>query len=880
MKSCKKLLSLIMAIVIIATALPISAFGAGYAPSRPAMPTFISTTNSINVKWTKVKNASGYVLYKYNSSTKKYTKILQTTSLNSTVKSLNSGTTYRYSVKAYRVVKSKKYYSSYSPILVATTLPSKPVGLKAVPAVNSITLSWSRVIGATSYTVYRYNSSTNAYTKLGTTKNLSYKINSLKEGTKYSYAVMATKALNNKSYNSAKSSVVYSTTKVASLSAPTGVKASDITTVSAKISFNTVSGAQGYTVQRSTSSGFSSYASVSSATKPVTISNLKHNTTYYVRVYAYKTVNGKKYTSPASAVIKFKTVQKYLSTKSTVNEATTYQTIEGFGASGCWWAQRIGRWSDEDALIERDAENEALWTQEQTRNALKYMYDAEEGIGLNIYRYNLGTDSYKDDTIYNKWSRTEGFLDSIDEDGNLVYDWNKDKASMNTLSVVKDLAGDDLRLTLFANSPPTQLTENGLACCDDKGVDYWEGNGGDIQNTRYYLYHQNLPNDNKSYITYAKYLCDVADHFVNEGYYVSDVSPVNEPQTDWTWKIDKTSGKKVIGQEGCHYTPAGMAKLAAYCAIAGENKPYKFSMFDSGAADGANVNDLNCSSIKYLDSLFTSGSYLKDLNGKTITSANGKKYIKDINKDYYTNISTHSYWCNKQSKQEFADYVAKNFPTVKSFTCTEYCQMTNDSNTGVFDISSPIEWWDPERNGLTIEYGVQLARVMHDDLTTLNATEWDWWTGCSGGYYPDGLVYVDYQNPDNVQTSKRLWAMGNYSKFIKRGAVRVDIEEAQSELLSTAYKNPDGSLVIVYVNPSKDTVLEYNKDENGKDTTPKKVLREEIDRTVHISASGYTDCSVFVTNDEFDLENTENCKYSYDKAINIPGQSVVTVVLK
>jgi hypothetical protein len=32
----------------------------------------------------------------------------------------------------------------------------------------------------------------------------------------------------------------------------------------------------------------------------------------------------------------------------TIDPTQRYQTLEGFGASGAWWAQAIGGWSDEN----------------------------------------------------------------------------------------------------------------------------------------------------------------------------------------------------------------------------------------------------------------------------------------------------------------------------------------------------------------------------------------------------------------------------------------------------------------------------------------------------------------------------------------------------
>jgi O-glycosyl hydrolase len=401
-------------------------------------------------------------------------------------------------------------------------------------------------------------------------------------------------------------------------------------------------------------------------------------------------------------------------------------------------------------------------------------------------------------------------MDSVDlTTGKITYDWTKDASAQNTLSVVKEFAGDNLKVTLFCNSAPTQLTDNGKAYCSTNS------------STATTIYTQNTNLAKSKFTIYAQFLVDVADHFIEEGYNVCDISPVNEPQ--YSWACDE-NGK--AGQEGAHYTPSQLASLFEACANAAEGKTYKFSMFESGGADKTSFEQY----------------YSVIMKNKT-------------NLAYYDSVSTHSYWQNKTTKKEAYDYLQELTPGIK-LACTEYCQMTIDQSTGVFDISSVIDSSDPARNGMTIEYGVQMARTVLEDLTVLNASEWDWWTGCSGGYYPDGLVYVNYQDPDDVQTSKRLWCLGNFSKFIDEGAVRVKIKEAQSDLLSCAFKNPDGSLVIIYVNQTDNSMK------------------------TNINASNYKSYKTYVTSVDKDLELNQSGTYSYDNSISVPAQSVVTVVLK
>jgi hypothetical protein len=275
-----------------------------------------------------------------------------------------------------------------------------------------------------------------------------------------------------------------------------------------------------------------------------------------------------------------------------------------------------------------------------------------------------------------------------------------------------------------------------------------------------------------------------------------------------------------------------------------KDKPYKISMFESGSVEGQyEVNN--------------DGSYALNSDGSK-KSTTMSKYLDAImsNKtceEYFTSISTHSYWSSTATKKAAAQYLCANYPNL-SVACTEYCQMTNDENSGVFDLLNTLEGVD--RNGYTIDFGIAMAKVMYDDLTILNATEWDWWTACSNGIYTDGLVYIDNSDHSNIKTSKRLWCLGNYSKFIDEGAVRVKITENQASILSSAYKNPDGSLVIVYINEGKS------------------------DMTVNINASGYKTYDTYVTDASRDLELYQSGTYSVKNNVTIPARSVTTVVLK
>lgn len=80
-----------------------------------------TNTTKVNLRWDPVTDASGYIVYQYNTSTKKYTKVGATKTNAYKVTGLKAGKTYRFAVRAYRKVDGKNYYSAYSAIIKATT---------------------------------------------------------------------------------------------------------------------------------------------------------------------------------------------------------------------------------------------------------------------------------------------------------------------------------------------------------------------------------------------------------------------------------------------------------------------------------------------------------------------------------------------------------------------------------------------------------------------------------------------------------------------------------------------------------------------------------------------------------------------------------------
>src|SRR5207245_2092366 len=160
--------------------------------------------------------------------------------------------------------------------------PGAPTNVTATAGNAQVTLSWTAVSGATGYNVKRSTTSGGPYTTVGPNVTpTSFTDSGLTNGTTYYYVVSALNA-GGESVNSAQ----VSTTPAAPPGAPTNVTAT-AGNAQVTLSWTAVSGATGYNVKRSTTSG-GPYTTVGPNVTPAsfTDSGLTNNTTYYYVVTA------------------------------------------------------------------------------------------------------------------------------------------------------------------------------------------------------------------------------------------------------------------------------------------------------------------------------------------------------------------------------------------------------------------------------------------------------------------------------------------------------------------------------------------------------------------------------------------------------------------
>jgi fibronectin type 3 domain-containing protein len=163
------------------------------------------SASEIALTWELVEQVSGYQIYRLNTSTGKYVKVATIrdgNTLTYTDTGLSAGKEYTYKVRAYLAGDAANYYGSFSQTSAATTKPAKVTGLKASTKSSSVTLTWSKVTGASGYQIYRLNKKTGKYEKLATVKSSvrTYKNTKLKKGTAYTYKVRAYRTYGGSNY--------------------------------------------------------------------------------------------------------------------------------------------------------------------------------------------------------------------------------------------------------------------------------------------------------------------------------------------------------------------------------------------------------------------------------------------------------------------------------------------------------------------------------------------------------------------------------------------------------------------------------------------------------------------------------------------------------
>ena len=100
-----------------------------------------------------------------------------------------------------------------------------------------------------------------------------------------------------------------------------------------------------------------------------------------------------------------------------------------------------------------------------------------------------------------------------------------------------------------------------------------------------------------------------------------------------------------------------------------------------------------------------------------------------------------------------------------------------------------------------MDSALRMTREIMDDLVWGGVSSWQYWIAVSRYNFRDGLIYVN-ESEREIVPIKRLWAMGNFSRFVRPGYRRFEVEHDSTVLRAVGCKSPDGGrIAVVVMNP-------------------------------------------------------------------------------
>lgn len=259
---------------------------------------------TLKASWDNVEGAEGYELKyktKYNGAWK--TKVINKNSVSFT--KLKKGQTLEWKVRPYMTFAGKKFYGDYSSLQKALIL-DKNHSTTLSYGKKTITVKWSKTknsYGKVKYKVYYKKNNGKWNTKV--TDKTSLKLSKIKISDVYEIKVVPQKVVAGSTYTGESGNKSYRYVRTASLKS---LKAKNN---AFEVRVNKAPKVTGYEYIYATNKNFknSKYKTAFKASNTkTTVSKLANKKTYYVKVRAYKIIDGKKYVgSYGTKILKIKT---------------------------------------------------------------------------------------------------------------------------------------------------------------------------------------------------------------------------------------------------------------------------------------------------------------------------------------------------------------------------------------------------------------------------------------------------------------------------------------------------------------------------------------------------------------------------------------------
>jgi len=443
------------------------------------------------------------------------------------------------------------------------------------------------------------------------------------------------------------------------------------------------------------------------------------------------------------------------------------QKLKGFGTSACWWSQNIA--------------------DEKTADEIAELLYSKEGLGLNIYRYNIGAGwDERNCRVQNPWRRCESFYiyDDNNEDENYHgggYDFKRDKNAYAFMKKCLHLGCIDT-VVLFANSPHYSFTASGQA------------SGSLIHHTC------NLPESN--YERFADYFLDITEHFISDGVPVTYISPINEPQ--WKW------GGRHVWQEGCHYSPNEVQKIFHIFAEKIEERGLNIQLYGPESGEIGGLTE------QYLKLMLKDELIMKHLGA----------------------FAVHSYHADRniEIRNHFRKHILPQLHNYR-FDMSEWCELPCKSDTksikGALITAKVI--------------GMDLINLGADSWTSWVAV--NQFADCRGNGkdYSDGLLSAT-DGFSHYTINKRYYGFLHFTKFIPVNSSAMNIHFSPADGVNAfAFRTPNSKEVVVITNEGKANQIEINSHmiyEEIYCTTQNKNLNKDYSgaykHSLHLKANSIT----------------------------------------
>lgn len=459
----------------------------------------------------------------------------------------------------------------------------------------------------------------------------------------------------------------------------------------------------------------------------------------------------------------------------TIHTRDKAQRIANIGASGCWFSEGIGKY----------------WPAQKKEQIAEWLFSKAlddhgnpKGIGLSAWRFNIGggTAEQGDSSgIKDFRKRVECFQQP---DG--TYDWNKQRGYTWFVKKAKEYGVENL--IAFSNTPPVQFTKNGRGFKTERDF---------VSNLK-----------PEKYSAYAGFLADVLKHFEEEGLHFNYISPVNEPQWDWSNKPGQAS------QEGSPWRNNEIYKVvtALDSALTGQRLTSKIMITEAGTLDYLFRN--TGSTATQIQQFYGEGSSMQLSKLPHMAGfVGGHSYFTDAGDT------------NRIKVRQLLKDTAKKYGV--DFWQTEYSMLANGYKEG-----------SKERRS-AMDCALFLAKMIHTDLAVANACAWHLWNSYEPGnpdfdtrYFLVALKPNESHTDGDYYQTKGLWAMGNYSRFVRPGMQRVNIERsdamddltASQNIMLSAYTS-DRQIVMVAINyTSTEKSIVFDVKDFGKIRSVKKFV--------------------------------------------------------